>query len=258
MVAPGGRILWGDELLVVFAREILARRPGAVVISEVKCSQRLFDDVAKHGGKPIMWKAGHSLIKAKMRETDAAVGGEMSGHMFFADRFLGTTSDLRVVPLLDILAQPAACRSARGLPPRSTREIRVDCRQPAVVTGRRDAARRATRERWTAASFADGWPVRASNTQSALVVAEVSNATTCAQHRAFVERIVAEERPRSSWRAERAPRQLESRGATEPGPGRQRVSSSGIGTRTVNVEPTPGVLSTMMLPFRRSTSWRTM
>ena len=84
-----GNILWGDELLILFERDILKQRPGATIISEVKCSQRLFDDIAKRGGKPIMWKAGHSLLKAKMKETKAVLAGEMSGHMFFADRYFG-------------------------------------------------------------------------------------------------------------------------------------------------------------------------
>jgi phosphomannomutase/phosphoglucomutase len=84
-----GRILWGDQLLMLFARDILARQPGATFVSEVKCSQALFDDIARHGGKAIMWKVGHSLIKAKMREEKAALAGELSGHMFFSDRWFG-------------------------------------------------------------------------------------------------------------------------------------------------------------------------
>jgi phosphomannomutase len=73
LVDQHGRILWGDEMLVLFARDILAERPGAVIVSEVKCSQRLYDAIAQHGGQGIMWKAGHSLFKAKMRETKAAL-----------------------------------------------------------------------------------------------------------------------------------------------------------------------------------------
>src|SRR5262249_43074307 len=123
--------IWGDELLVILAREVLTRKPGAIVVSEVKCSQRLYDDVEKHGGKAIMWKAGHSLLKAKMKETGAGIGGEMSGHMFFADRFFGYDDAIYAAcRLLEILA-----RSKRGvldlldgLPPAfSTPEIRVDC-----------------------------------------------------------------------------------------------------------------------------------
>ncbi len=84
-----GRIIWGDQLVMLFAREILKKQPGATFVSEVKCSQALFDDIQAHGGHAIMWKVGHSLIKAKMKEEKAVLAGEMSGHMFFADRWFG-------------------------------------------------------------------------------------------------------------------------------------------------------------------------
>jgi phosphomannomutase / phosphoglucomutase len=84
-----GRILWGDQLVILFARQILTERPGATFVSEVKCSQALFDEIAARGGRAIMWKVGHSLIKVKMKEEKAALAGEMSGHMFFADRWYG-------------------------------------------------------------------------------------------------------------------------------------------------------------------------
>ena len=206
VVAPGGKILWGDELLVIFAREILARRPGAVVISEVKCSQRLFDDVAKHGGQPIMWKAGHSLIKAKMKETGAAVGGEMSGHMFFADRFLGHDDAIYAsCRLLEILARSdgGLLDLLDGLPPAfNTPEIRVDCPDSlkfAVADRVRDRLKRefpVNEVDGVRVNFADGWGlVRASNTQPALVLRfEASSAEQCAAHRTFVEGLVAEAR----------------------------------------------------------------
>ncbi len=89
IVTDKGKLLFGDRLLVIFAREVLERKPGATVIGEVKCSRLLFEDIEKHGGNGIMWKAGHSLIKAKMREMGAEIAGEMSGHMFFKDRFFG-------------------------------------------------------------------------------------------------------------------------------------------------------------------------
>src|SRR5213075_330676 len=76
-------------IMILFARDVLEDRPGAAIVGEVKCSQTLYDDVAKHGGKAIMWKAGHSLIKAKMKEADAMLAGEMSGHIFFRHRYLG-------------------------------------------------------------------------------------------------------------------------------------------------------------------------
>lgn len=88
-VDENGTVIWGDELMVIFSRSILAKQPGETFIAEVKCSQRLFDDIEKRGGNAIMWKAGHSLIKAKMKETHAALAGEMSGHIFFADRWFG-------------------------------------------------------------------------------------------------------------------------------------------------------------------------
>ena len=86
-VDDAGRILWGDELMILFSREILARHPGATIIGEVKCSMNLYRQIESHGGIGIMWKAGHSLIKAKMKETGAALAGEVSGHIFFADGF---------------------------------------------------------------------------------------------------------------------------------------------------------------------------
>ena len=89
VVDEEGGILWGDQLMVLFSRDILADRPGATFVSEVKCSQTMYDDIRAHGGNAIMWKTGHSLIKAKMKETRAAMAGEMSGHLFFADRYFG-------------------------------------------------------------------------------------------------------------------------------------------------------------------------
>jgi phosphomannomutase/phosphoglucomutase len=104
VVDPRGRIVWGDQLMMLFARDILKERPGATFVSEVKCSQALYDEIASLGGKAIMWKVGHSLIKTKMKEEHAVLAGEMSGHMFFADRYFGyddaVYSAARVVELL--------------------------------------------------------------------------------------------------------------------------------------------------------------
>jgi phosphomannomutase/phosphoglucomutase len=104
VVDPRGRIVWGDQLMMLFARDILKERPGATFVSEVKCSQALYDEIAALGGNAIMWKVGHSLIKTKMKEEHAALAGEMSGHMFFADRYYGfddaVYSAARVVELL--------------------------------------------------------------------------------------------------------------------------------------------------------------
>src|SRR5205814_2527002 len=113
---------------------ILQRQPGAVIVSEVKCSQRLFDDIAQKGGTPIMWKAGHSLLKAKLRETGAVLGGEMSGHMFFADRYFGYDDAIyascRLIEILAKTGKPLSSLLA-DLPQSSvTPEIRVDCPDP--------------------------------------------------------------------------------------------------------------------------------
>ena len=101
-----GNILWGDRLMVVYARDILAERPGSTFISEVKASQCLYDDIAQRGGRPVMWKTGHSLIKAKMKVERAVLAGEMSGHMFFADRYFGYDDAIYAsCRLIEILAK---------------------------------------------------------------------------------------------------------------------------------------------------------
>lgn len=84
-----GRIIWGDQLLMIYAEDLLNRQPGVTIIADVKASRALFDQVSKLGGKPVMWKTGHSLIKSKMRETGSPLAGEMSGHVFFADEYYG-------------------------------------------------------------------------------------------------------------------------------------------------------------------------
>lgn len=176
-----GNILWGDELLILFARDILKSRPGATIISEVKCSQRLFDDIARNGGKPIMWKAGHSLLKAKMKETGAVLAGEMSGHMFFADRYFGyddaVYASLRLVELVARLGQPLSALLADLPKTVSTPEIRVDCPDDKKFQIA-ERAKEFFRQRYpiidvdgVRVQFPDGWGlIRASNTQPALVL----------------------------------------------------------------------------------------
>ena len=119
-------------MLILFARDILAEQPGAVIVSEVKCSQRLYDDIEKRGGKGIMWKAGHSLMKAKMRETKAALGGEMSGHIFFADRYYGYDDAIyaacRMLEIVAKAGKPLAELLA-DLPP-GGQHARDPCRLP--------------------------------------------------------------------------------------------------------------------------------
>jgi phosphomannomutase/phosphoglucomutase len=126
-----GRILWGDQLVMLFARDILKRQPGATFVSEVKCSQALFDDIAARGGRAIMWKVGHSLIKVKMKEEQAALAGEMSGHMFFADRWFGfddaVYAGLRLIELLT-QSEKTLAELYETLPVlHNTPEIRMPC-----------------------------------------------------------------------------------------------------------------------------------
>ncbi|MES4787208.1 MAG: phosphomannomutase, partial [Nitrospiraceae bacterium] len=125
-----GNILWGDRLMVIFSRAILANRPGSTIISEVKASQSLYHDIQQRGGRPIMWKTGHSLIKAKMKAESAVLAGEMSGHMFFADRYFGYDDAIyascRLVEILAKAGKPLSSLIA-DLPETSvTPEIRVD------------------------------------------------------------------------------------------------------------------------------------
>ena len=125
-----GEVLWGDRLMVVYSRDVLAACPGSTIISEVKASQSLYDDIAKHGGRPIMWKTGHSLIKAKMKEESAVLAGEMSGHMFFADRYFGyddaVYASCRLIEILAKGTQPLSALVADLPKTVVTPEIRVD------------------------------------------------------------------------------------------------------------------------------------
>jgi phosphomannomutase/phosphoglucomutase len=130
-VDANGEIVWGDRLMILFSRALLAEHPGAAILGEVKCSQTLYDDIAKHGGRPILWKTGHSLIKTKMKEEGALLAGEMSGHLFFADRYYGYDDALYAsLRLLEILARdPRSISEMLADVPRTfaTPEIRVDC-----------------------------------------------------------------------------------------------------------------------------------
>ncbi len=202
-----GNVIYGDYLLVLFAREILARKPGATVISEVKASQNLYDDIARHGGRPVMWKAGHSLIKAKMKQENAELAGEMSGHVFFRDRYLGFDDAIYAsARLFEILARAAAPMSAllSDLPRAvSTPEIRVDCPDEAkfrVVKAVAEVVATQAREvidvDGIRALFDGGWGlVRASNTQPVLVLRfEGKDEATVARIRALMEAAVCRAR----------------------------------------------------------------
>jgi len=181
VVGPAGEIIWGDQLLILFARDILTRHPGATIMGEVKCSQRLYDDIARHGGRPLMWKTGHSLIKQKMLEEKALLAGEMSGHLFFADRYFGFDDAIYATGrLLEILA--ASHRNISQLladlpPAAATPEIRWDCPDElkfAVVAGlkkRLQGSYTFNDIDGVRLLLPEGWGlVRASNTQPALVL----------------------------------------------------------------------------------------
>lgn len=181
VVDRAGRVVWGDELLIVFARDLLQRRPGATIVSEVKCSQRLYDDIAQRGGRAIMWRAGHSPIKAKMRETGALLAGEMSGHLFFADEYFGFDDAIYAAcRLLDVLARTGRRidELLADLPPAfATPEIRVDCPDAIKFAVVEAALRhfRGTHEvidvDGVRVRLPHGWGlIRASNTQPALVL----------------------------------------------------------------------------------------
>jgi phosphomannomutase/phosphoglucomutase len=131
VVDDRGNIIWGDQLMILFSREILKDRPGATFVSEVKCSQVMYDDIRSNGGVAIMWKTGHSLIKGKMKETGAALAGEMSGHIFFADRYYGYDDAIyascRLVEILKKTQRPIS-ELLSDLPVTcNTPEIRREC-----------------------------------------------------------------------------------------------------------------------------------
>ena len=204
VVDETGRIIWGDELMILLSRSILEQKPGSTIIAEVKCSQNLFDDIAAHGGTPIMWKAGHSLIKAKMKETHAALAGEMSGHIFFADRFYGfddaTYAGARVLEILSKTDKPLSALLADIPPTFSTPELRVDCTDERKVEVVAAIAKHfaATNDVITIDGarilFEHGWGlVRASNTQAILVLRfEADSAEHLKEIRAIVESKVSE------------------------------------------------------------------
>jgi phosphomannomutase/phosphoglucomutase len=181
VVDERGQVIWGDKLMIIFARAILKERPGATFIAEVKCSQTLFDDIRKHGGNPIMWKVGHSLIKAKMKEVGAVLAGEMSGHMFFADRYFGYDDAIyaggRLLEILSCTDGPLSDLLVDVPRTVYTPEIRLACPDDKKF----EIVRRVTEEfkktnevidvDGARIVFEHGWGlVRASNTQPVLVL----------------------------------------------------------------------------------------
>lgn len=177
-----GRIIWGDQLMVLYARDVLKATPGAAIIADVKASQVLFDDIAAQGGKPVMCATGHSLVKAKMLEEKALLAGEMSGHIFFADSYYGYDDGIyAAVRLLNLLghSDETLAEMIDALPEiYNTPEIRIDCdgeRKFTII----DEIKARVKETPAEVNETDGvrvlnehgwWLARASNTQSAIIV----------------------------------------------------------------------------------------
>ena len=201
-----GKILWGDQLMILLGKAVLEEVPGAKFVGEVKCSQAMYDELEKAGGHCEMWKVGHSLIKARMKETGAQLAGEMSGHMFFAHRWLGFDDGIYAgARLLELLSNGTATLAERAaeLPVMiNTPELRIDCpddEKTAVVAGVTAALREDPQVRavidvdGVRANFDGGWGlVRASNTQPALVMrCEANTEARLAEIRALLEGLIA-------------------------------------------------------------------
>lgn len=223
-----GGILWGDRLLLLFARDVLEQLPGSTFISEVKASQVFYDDIPKHGGHAIMWKTGHSIIKAKMKEEKAVLAGEMSGHMFFADRYYGYDDAIyascRLVEILVKRKKPLSSLLSDVPQTVVTPEIRVDCQDDKkfqlveAVTQRFHEIEK-TQDLATAdlpirelitidgvrVRFDHGWGlIRASNTQPALVLRfEGSSQDHLSQIREYLESELADVRLLEEVRSEK-------------------------------------------------------
>jgi phosphomannomutase/phosphoglucomutase len=177
-----GKIIWGDKLMVIFSRDILRRNPGASIIGEVKSSQMLYDDIALNGGRPIMWKTGHSLIKAKMKQEGALLAGEMSGHIFFNDRYFGFDdaiyASLRLAEIVSRNYKPLSDYLSDLPPSYSTPEIRFDCPDDIkfevvkkVVEYFKNNGYNVVDIDGVRLNLKDGWGLlRASNTQPVLVM----------------------------------------------------------------------------------------
>ncbi|MCK4357669.1 MAG: phosphomannomutase/phosphoglucomutase [Candidatus Cloacimonetes bacterium] len=182
VVDENGNIIYGDQLLMIFARDVLETNPRSIIISEVKSSKNLYDDIQSHNGIPIMWKTGHSLIKQKMKEEGALLGGEMSGHMFFADRYFGFDDAIYAAGrLLEILSRSDTKLSEllADVPKTfNTPEIRVDCPDEIKFDVVEQVKNYFSKKNYNInnidgmrITFDDGWAlVRASNTQPVLVL----------------------------------------------------------------------------------------
>ena len=193
------QVIHGDRLLALFARQVLAEKPGSAIIGDVKCSHLLFADIARHGGRPIMSATGHSLIKDRLLSENAALAGEMSGHMFFADRYFGFDdapyAALRLVEIVSGAAGPLSTLLSDWPKTFVTPELRVDCAEHAkfqvAERARSEFAKLYALEGDDGARlvFPDGWAlVRASNTSPSLVLRfEAESVARLAELRALVE-----------------------------------------------------------------------
>jgi phosphomannomutase/phosphoglucomutase len=218
VVDEQGNIIWGDKLMIIFAKSILQERPGATLVGEVKCSQVMYDEIARLGGVPVMWKTGHSLIKARMKELKAAMAGEMSGHIFFADKWFGFDDAVYAsCRVLEIAANERAKDAGfvfssmlAGMPETVvTPEIRIDCPDElkfelikkldaAIGSGSEDLkVRDIIRIDGLRVNFEGGWAlVRASNTQPVLVLRfEANDQATLDKAKAFIKGKLESVRP---------------------------------------------------------------
>ena len=182
VVDEKGQVVWGDKLLIIFGRDILKKQPGAPIIFEVKCSQALPEMIEKFGGKPVMWKTGHSLLKKKMKELNSPLAGEMSGHLFFADRYFGYDdaiyASVRLAELLSNTDQKLSELLA-GIPIYyATPEIRAETESDEIKFNIAEKAKEYFSQNFEVNDidgvrimFGDGWGlVRASNTQPVIVL----------------------------------------------------------------------------------------
>jgi phosphomannomutase/phosphoglucomutase len=202
-VDENGSVLWGDQLMTIYAREILTRKPGATFIGEVKCSQVMYDEIKRLGGNPVMYRTGHSLIKAKMKELRAELAGEMSGHMFFADRYYGFDDALyaacRLIEIVSKSGKPLSAQLADLPKMISTPEIRVDCADDlkfgvvAQVAAHFRKTHQVVEIDGVRVLFPQGWGlVRASNTQPVLVERfEAASEALLKEYRKEVEDVLA-------------------------------------------------------------------
>ncbi|MCU0701225.1 MAG: phosphomannomutase/phosphoglucomutase [Myxococcaceae bacterium] len=205
VVDERGDIIWGDKLMILLSRAVLKAVPGASIVGEVKCSFTMYDDIAKHGGQPIMWKTGHSLIKAKMKETHAQLAGEMSGHIFYKHRFFGfDDAPYTAARLLEILSNEKATISQllADVPVTySSPELRFDTVEEKKVALVKRCTEKLRAKGLTLievdgvrATWPDGWGlIRSSNTTPILVVRyEAKTKERLEEIRALIDGTIAE------------------------------------------------------------------